>query len=330
MLSLFYSEPDTDRWVPFDRYPRRVVSRIIRGKPRIGGHTRVFLNLCAGLDLLNMPYRVNDYRYVKKHPDEIACIIGKPHILNKIKWVNPIVFGAAVYSHPIDDPLLLRRLPVRKVLVPCEWMRKMCEPVWDDKVVVWPVGIDTETWAPVPEAVKDIDIIVYDKVRWEYERYERELIRPIVDSLNAEGLKFAVLRYGYYREEDFSALLKRSRALLFLCEHETQGIAYQQALSCGVPILAWDRGGFWQDPSYYPDKVKFGTVSSVPYWDGRCGLKFENLSEYPDKLKKFLGKLHNGSFAPRDYILENLTLQKCAQQYVDIVDEVRKDIQPHA
>jgi hypothetical protein len=54
----------------------------------------------------------------------------------------------------------------------------------------------------------------------------------------------------------------------------TQGIAYQQALSCGVPILARDRGGHSQDPSYYPHKVIFSLVTSVPYSDGRCGRRF--------------------------------------------------------
>jgi glycosyltransferase involved in cell wall biosynthesis len=40
--------------------------------------------------------------------------------------------------------------------------------------------------------------------------------------------------------------------MVFLCEHETQGFAYQQALSCGVPIIAWDRGGLLQDPKLLP------------------------------------------------------------------------------
>jgi hypothetical protein len=99
--------------------------------------------------------------------------------------------------------------------------------------------------------------------------------------------------------------------MVFLCEHETQGIAYQQALACGVPILAWERGGFWQDPSYFPDKVKFISVSSVPYWDNRCGVKFNNISEFSTKLEEFLDKLNSHKFTPRDYILENLTLEKC-------------------
>ena len=138
ILNLFYEEPDPDRWLPFDRYPRRVIRRMVRGKPRVGGQQWVFLNLCAGLDGLGVKYRVNDYRHAQKHPDELACIIGKPHVLDKIAWKNPILFGAAVFSHPLADPDLLQRLPIRKVLVPGEWMRQMCEPYWGDKVAAWP------------------------------------------------------------------------------------------------------------------------------------------------------------------------------------------------
>ena len=68
--------------------------------------------------------------------------------------------------------------------------------------------------------------------------------------------------------------MPNARAMIFLCEHETQGIAYQQALSCGVPILAWDRGGHWQDPACFPPWSMGNPVTSVPYWDERCGRTF--------------------------------------------------------
>jgi glycosyltransferase involved in cell wall biosynthesis len=327
-LNIFYEEPESDRWFPLDRYPRRIIRRIVRGKSRPGGQTRVFLNLCAGLDQIGVPYRVNDYRYIQQHPKEIACIIGKPHVLDKIKWKNPILFGAAVFSHFCDDPQLLERLPIRKILVPGEWMRKMLEPHYGDKVLAWPVGIDTEEWTPVPldRKDKDIDVLLYDKVRWEHERYEAELIAPIRSYLQHQNLNVAEIRYGFYTEEEFHSLLNRSKAMVFLCEHETQGIAYQQALSCGVPILAWDRGGFWHDPCYFPHKVKFAPVSSVPYWDERCGVKFKDITEFPTKLEEFLDKLNHQQFGPRDYILENLTLEKCAQHYLEIFKEVQKSV----
>jgi len=322
-LNLFYEEPEGDRWLPLDRYPRRMIRCLVRGKPRLGGQMRVFLNLCAGLDRIGTPYRVNDYRYAQRHPEEIACVVGKPHVLNRRQWENPILLGAAVFSHPCEDPKLLNRLPITKILVPGEWMRKMFEPHYGDKVLAWPVGIDTDRWTPTPIDSKDIDILLYDKVRWEHDTYENTLIAPIRSCLERQGLKIAVIRYGFYREEDFQSLLGRSKAMIFLCEHETQGIAYQQALSCGVPILAWDRGGFWQDPSYFPDKVQFAPVSSVPYWDDRCGIKFKNIKEFPIKLEKFLDQLSCQQFAPRDYILSNLTLSKCARHYVEILKATR-------
>jgi glycosyltransferase involved in cell wall biosynthesis len=281
---------------------------------------RVFLNLCAGLDILGIPYRVNQYRHIERHPDELACIIGKPHVLNKIHWRNPILFGAAVYSHPLSDPDLLKRLPVRKVLVPGEWMRKMCEPYYGEAVAAWPVGIDTESWKRDRDTLKRYDFLIYDKVLWEHEKCEATLIEPIRQELRRRGLTYSEIRYGYYEEETFREGLRNCKAMIFLCEHETQGIAYQQALACGVPILAWDRGGCWQDPAFYPHRVKFGPVTSVPYWDERCGRKFVNLVEFPEQLSEFWASLPN--YSPRDYILENLTLEICARKYLGHIQTI--------
>lgn len=317
-LQIFYEEPDADRWLPLDRYPRRIVRRVVRGRSSPGGHRRVFLNLCAGLGKLGVHHRVNDYRYARRHPGELVCIIGKPFLLDKIEWRNPILFGAAVHSHPLDDPQLAQRRPVRHVLVPGEWMRRMYEPVWKDRVSAWPVGIDTEAWHEDPPAAKRVDVLLYDKIRWQHEHYEAAFLAPIRQAIRRAGLQLAELRYGHYREEEFRARLAESRAMIFLCEHETQGIAYQQALSCGVPILAWDRGGYWQDPAYYPEKVRFGPVTSVPYWDERCGMKFGDLAEFEDRLREFWHAVQRAAFTPRSYVLDNLTLERCARRYVEI------------
>ena len=319
-LNLFYQEPDLDRWLPFDRYPRRLIRRIVHGRPRVGGQTRVFLNLCAGLDILGFPYRVNEYRYAEQHPEELACIIGKPHVLSKTRWRNPILYGAAVHSHPLADPDLLKRLCVRRVLVPGEWMRQMCEPYYGDKVVAWPVGIDTDSWNRDPDIRKTFDFLIYDKVRWEHEDYQLTLIEPIRQGLRHRGFTYSEIRYGYYQEETFREKLQRCRAMIFLCEHETQGIAYQQALACCIPILAWDRGGYWRDPEFYPHRVKFGPVTSVPYWDERCGRTFADAAEFPEKLNQFWAELTN--YSPRNYILQNLTLEICARKYLEHVQKI--------
>lgn len=317
-LNLFYEEPDPDRWFFYDRYLRRVIRRCLRGKPMIGGQKRVFLNLCKGLDLLGVSYRVNDYAYAKGNPQELVGIVGKPIVLNKMNWKNPILFGASIYSHPCDNPDLLKQFDIRQVLVPGEWTRDMFFPFYGDKVQTWYVGIDTEHWSSKLQQNQNIDVLIYDKVRWKHEQYEKELINPILEHLNRQKLRISVIRYGHYREDQFREILKRTKSMIFLCEHETQGIAYQQALSFGIPIFAWDRGGYWQDPTYYPHRVKFQSVTSVPCWDERCGLKFKNTDEFVQLWQSFWLKLNRNEFNPRAYILDNLTLEKCAKKYFDI------------
>jgi hypothetical protein len=196
----------------------------------------------------------------------------------------------------------------------------MWEPYYGEAVGVWPVGIDTEFWKWDRDIQKRYDFLIYDKVRWEHEKYEASLIEPIRQELRRRGFTYSEIRYGYYEEEIFREELRNCRAMIFLCEHETQGIAYQQALACGVPILAWDRGGYWQDPAFYPHQVKFGPVTSVPYWDERCGRRFSHLAEFPEELSEFWAKLSN--YSPRDYILQNLTLEICARKYLGHIQNI--------
>jgi hypothetical protein len=322
-LNLFYEEPDPDRWFKYDRYPRKVIRRIVRGKQAPGGVMMIAINLMKGLDKIGVPYRFNDYSYTRKHPEEIACIIGKPHLLFEKEWQNPIILGAGVYSHPIDCPDIFERYPnVKRFLVPGKWMKEMCEPFYQEKVNAWAVGIDTDYWHPYV-GNKEFDFLVYDKIRWQHPKQEIELIDPVINLLAEHQASYHFIKYGHYTHSELKAKLKASKAVIFLCEHETQGLAYQQILATNTPILAWDRGGYWQDPSYYPDKVKYQPVSSVPYWDGRCGMKFSDADDFEKKLRLFLCGLNE--FKPREFILQNLTLELCAEKYLHIHHQVENE-----
>ena len=319
VLNLFFEERD-DRWFPGDRHIRPLLRRLVKGESFISGQRRVLLNLCAGLDRLGIRYRVNDYRYIQKHPEELACIIGRPFVLDWFKWKNPLLLGVAMYDHPVDAQERLNELQVKRVLVPCAWYADMFRPHWPH-VDAWPVGIDTDLWTPTPADRKSVDVLLYDKVRWDYERYEPELIEPIRRQLEASGRTVEVIRYGHYKEADYKAALARCRSMIFLCEHESQGIACQQALSSGVPVFAWDRGGPWQDPKYFPHKVQYeGGVSSVPYFDARCGMTFTDAASFTSGWSKFWSHVSAGDFAPRDYVVENLTLEKGALHYYEIAE----------
>ncbi len=324
-LNLFYEEPDPDRWFPYDRYLRKIIRRIVRGKQRPGGVMMISINLMRGLDKLGIPYRLNDYNYVKKHPEEIACIIGKPHVLYRRKWKNPILFGSGIFSHPIENANLLKDYPnIKKILVPGPWMLDMFKPWYGDAVTAWPVGIDTEKWSPVNDAEKTIDFIVYDKLNRDRDNLIQDVLNPVLAVLQSKNLSYQIIRYGDYNTGQLKTAIDNSKAAIFLSESETQGLAYQQILSADLPILAWDHGGYWQDSYYYPHMVKFKPVSSVPYWDERCGIKFKDMQDFNDKLSSFLNEWTN--FKPRAYILDNLTLEKCAALYMGIYNGVKNDL----
>jgi len=323
MLNLFYAEPDPDRWLPGDRWPRRAVRRIVRGPAQPGGMERYFLNLRAGLDLLGAAYRVNDYRSLRRHPGALAAVVGKPHVVDRVPAGHPIFFGPAVPAHPLAQPELFARADLRLTLVSCDWLAAMYRAAGVENVAVWAAGIATALWAPPPRpppAGPRLRVLVYDKIRWERERLERDLLAPVLAELARRNCDVETLRYGQYREDDYRAALGQTDAMVFLCEHETQGFAYLQALSTGVPLLAWDRGGLWRDPAFHPQRVQFGPVTSVPYWDARCGEKFAHAAEFPVAFDRWRDARAAGRFAPRSFVEENLGLAACARRYLELAE----------
>ena len=60
-------------------------------------------------------------------------------------------------------------------------------------------------------------------------------------------------------------------------------------------------------------------MTSVPYWDERCGRRFADAAAFEAGWDEFWDAARGGLLDPRNYILENLTLEKCARRYLDIV-----------
>ncbi|HEX8608706.1 MAG TPA: hypothetical protein VF679_08715, partial [Pedobacter sp.] len=73
---------------------------------------------------------------------------------------------------------------------------------------------------------------------------------------------------------------------------------------------------------YYPHQVVFEPTSSVPYWDDRCGMKFKDVNEFNERLSFFISNVQQGSYMPRQFILDNLTLEKSALAYLKILSSI--------
>jgi hypothetical protein len=327
-IYLFYEEPDSDRWVKFDRYPRKLIRELLRGEMKPGGVMRWYLNLRRGLDLLGVDYRINDYRGLKRNPNAWACVVGKPHVIEQIPTGNPIMYGPGIAAHPYESNFW-GEANIQLMLISCEWFQQMYERDLPTPVptAVWPAGIETDIWSPLPEkSLTSNKILLYDKVRWKRKEYENSLINPIVSHVEDMGFEIEYLRYGFYEEDNYRELLQQVRGMIFLCEHETQGFAYLQALSSDVPIIAWERAGYWQDPSMFPHLVEFEPVTSVPYFDNSCGEKFFDIEEFSRKFYLFLEKISANSYHPRQYITKNFALEKRAKDYVNLLEKAKSSL----
>ena len=100
--------------------------------------------------------------------------------------------------------------------------------------------------------------------------------------------------------------------MIFVCEHETQGLAYQEALASNVPVLAWDNG-YWLDPLWKQVSNAMIPASSVPFFSAECGDRFADLTQLDEALDRFRNRM--SSYQPRKYVLGNLSLQQSGSIY---------------
>src|SRR5215472_7522887 len=316
----FRRVPEQDRWIAGDRFVRPLLRRIIRGRARASGPDKVFSNLCLGLDRLGIGYEVN-LPFDDLNDDDRVGVIGLGRrVLDGYRQRNPIVAGPGLMTHPSEWPDLCERYPVVRYLQHSAWANAVYKPYFGDKCAIWPVGIDTDAWLPADRRDKRFDFLIYNKIMWRRDQAVQHLLAPIRAELARRKLSFIEIRYGQYGEPQYRRALRRSKAMIFLCEHESQGIAYQECLAAGVPILAWDQGS-WLDPNRFAWGDPHASATSVPYFDDRCGLRFRGIEEFAAKLTEFVDCRPH--MAPRDYVLDNLTLEKGSQGYLQMLGEAR-------
>lgn len=321
-IHLYFCEKrQPDKWIKGDRYFIELVRRIIRGK-KTSGVEKVFINLRKGFDELKIRYVVNTpFEDVK--PGEPVVVLGAGrYALEGYTQLNLIIGGIGLMTHPSEWPTLCQDYPVVKYLQHSEWANNIYIPYYGKEVCQqWPAGIETDKWAPARANQKTADILIYNKIRWEHDKRNCELREPIISKLQQAGLTYRELVYGQYKEADYYEALTNSRAMIFLCEHESQGFACCEALSMNVPVFAWDQG-YCLDPNRFEWNDPVVPATSIPFFDERCGMSFKDIRQFNDQFYTFWNNTINEKYNPRQYVLENLTLKKSAERMLEIIRSV--------
>ena len=256
------------------------------------GPGKVAINLLKGFKEIGVDFRINDIGVVN------GCLQPVPN-LNTLP-LNTLI-GPNIMVLPSEMPYIWERY--KNYVVPCEWVKKKYASFQQTKncnLNVWPVGIDTDKFKESNNE-KKFDCLIY------YKNRGKEKLKEAEDKLKSLGISYKTIGYGSYTEEQFLDLLSKCKWSLLLTKTESQGIAYMEILSTNTPCYVWDKER-WDDIKPYNFKA-----TSAPYFDTRCGIKHKDLS----KLSEFIDRLEN--FQPREYILENFTLKKCASEYISLL-----------
>lgn len=295
----------------------RYAYRTLRKRQPFTGYYTAFLNLRRSLGAIGIETRVNDFAFARRHPDRPIGISGYPSVFDRVQLPNPAVFGPGFVPPPDQIQHTIDRNNLCVVTLPSEWPCQIWRTHLGERVQPFFVGIDLKEWPDRSTEPKNVDVIVYDKIRWNYAAREKDLLSPVFTHLARNNLSSIHLRYGHHHLAAFRAALSSARSLVFLCEHETQGLAYQEALASGVPVLAWDDGKLI-DPNqtkWAPDGL---VVSSVPYFDHRCGARFRT-GEFPKAFDEFWTNLPG--YRPRDYVAEALSLEASGRRYLSLLKQ---------
>jgi hypothetical protein len=175
----------------------------------------------------------------------------------------------------------------------------------------FPFAVNTETFHPNYNE-KSLDCIVYFKNR------NPELLEQIKQVLEKKNITYSVFSYGSYNEQAYINTLQKSKFMLTLDAHESQGFALQEAMSCNVPLLVFDINSVYDDygstffNKYKPLELK---ATSVSYWSEKCGLKTTNISDIPLMIDQMLNTYQ--TFEPRQFIIDNLSEEACMKRILD-------------
>jgi glycosyltransferase involved in cell wall biosynthesis len=315
VMLLFFRDFERDKFVKYDRYLKRLVRplyNLTHSRQKKTGFAVAFSLLCRALEQAGYDARVNDFSTARRNPEYPIGIAGYPEILDGWKLRNPAVIGPGLYDHPMLAPDLMKDRRFRRYVVTAPWIGEIFRAVYGDVCFDWFAGIDLDEWPDLSTQPKQFDFLVYDKVRWNYDEFCTTLIVPILAELERRQLTYSVLRYGKHDHRAYRRALAATRGMIFLCEHETQGLAYQEAMASNIPILAWDRG-LWADPLGKRFHASIPKASSVPFFSPACGRKFVEADQFQAALTAFLSE--KASYRPRDFVAKHLNLRDSAAAY---------------
>ena len=197
---------------------------------------------------------------------------------------------------------------------PSEWAAEVWDSVKHIPIVPFPFPVETEKFKEIRPFSERLEILLYFK-----QRNAKEL-KLLIATLKKRNIKCILYKYGNYKEKNYLNSLQNAKYMIVLGRHESQGFAIQEAMSCNVPLLVWNVKSMNQETGQNYEDIK---ATSIPYWDERCGEFFCEKEHLESTFDKFISKLE--TYKPRDYILENLGVEKCSERFLELIEKAKEN-----
>lgn len=256
----------------------------------VGGPQKVISNLIKGLNLINVPYELNNLKYEK------TICINAPH--NNLP--DDCFMGPNLFVVPSQNEALCNKH--KNFIVPSEWVKNLYEsfPIMNNKnIFVYPSGIDTELFNISKNRKRQC--VIYCK------NTSDEIINKTKKKVSEYGYEYKTITYGSYNEDEYKKIIDESEFAVFLTNTESQGIAYLEMLSTNTPCYILEKD-VWDDMP----NIKC-PASSAPYFSEECGIKHTSFELFD----VFIKNLNN--YKPRKYVLSNFKLEDAATKLLNIL-----------
>ena len=269
----------------------------------MNGPHKVEDNLIKSLDQEKIEYAINEEKYEHNFLVQYDATAHEKH--SKIEQDTTII-GPQVWMFDGYGQFLIENQNFyKKIIAPSEWVKNKFITKFnlpEDKLSVWPVGI---------EEFNNIREVNYDCLIY-FKRRDQSELDAVKKFLVNNGLSYRMVEYGTYGEDGFKQLVNSAKFCFLINGTESQGIAVQEIMSMGVPIIAWDIKEWVDQGEAY--RVP---ATSIPYWDERCGEVFFNIEDLEVTFSKFYATLDK--YDPKAFIKDNLSFECSVKTLLDIL-----------
>ena len=269
----------------------------------MNGPHKVVDNLIKSLEQQKINYAINEEKYEHNFLVQYDATAHEKH--SKIEQDTTIIGPQVWMFDGYGQFLIENQNYYKKIIAPSEWVKNKFITKFnlpEDKLAIWPVGI--EEFDNIREP--NYDCLIY------FKRRDQSELDAVKKFLVNNGLSYRMVEYGTYGEDGFKQLVNSAKFCFLINGTESQGIAVQEIMSMGVPIIAWDIKEWLDQGEAY--RVP---ATSIPYWDERCGEVFFNIDELDVTFSKFYATLDE--YDPKAFVKDNLSFECSVKTLLDIL-----------